>query len=215
MKYYNKLFISLVAIFYVNIYAEQYNNTDNIFSKIGTFIKYKVLNHPHGSKTSVINTTAGSAIHHTYIKSNSEVDVAFSPYENTTGLIIKVIRSAKISICMATYSFTLKVIAKELVLAHNRGVRVMVISDYKESNNKYSVYDYLINSKIDVRMNDKYKIMHNKFIVVDNNSVETGSFNYSNSAVKRNAENVIVFWNNIDIAAIYTNECQRLFNEGI
>lgn len=55
--------------------------------------------------------------------------------------------------------------------------------------------------------------MHNKFIVVDNQTVETGSFNYSAGAVDKNAENVLVMWNYPNVASRYANECNRLYNE--
>lgn len=55
--------------------------------------------------------------------------------------------------------------------------------------------------------------MHNKFIVVDNQTVETGSFNYTDGTVKKNAENVLVMWNYPDVASKYSTECDRLYNE--
>ncbi len=67
---------------------------------------------------------------------------------------------------------------------------------------------------IPIRINRKYSIMHNKFLVIDGHTVETGSFNYSANAEKRNAENVIVIRNNANLAKRYLENWQKLWNEG-
>jgi phosphatidylserine/phosphatidylglycerophosphate/cardiolipin synthase-like enzyme len=55
--------------------------------------------------------------------------------------------------------------------------------------------------------------MHNKFMVIDGVTVETGSFNYTSAAVKSIAENAIVIRNAPDIAKIYAAEWTRLWDE--
>ncbi|EJK5562221.1 phospholipase D family protein, partial [Salmonella enterica] len=82
--------------------------------------------------------------------------------------------------------------AAALVSAKNRGVSVRVVADEKANNNKYTAVTYLANQGVPVRLDSQYAIMHNKFMVVDGNTVQTGSFNYTASAVSRNAENVLL-----------------------
>ncbi|MCU3851941.1 phospholipase D-like domain-containing protein [Enterobacter roggenkampii] len=55
--------------------------------------------------------------------------------------------------------------------------------------------------------------MHNKFMVVDGNTVQTGSFNYTASAVSRNAKNVLLIKEVPELAATYQGEFNRLWNE--
>ena len=55
--------------------------------------------------------------------------------------------------------------------------------------------------------------MHDKYMIVDNKNVETGSFNYTASAEHRNAENVVVIRNNKKLAKKYTENWQKLWNE--
>ena len=55
--------------------------------------------------------------------------------------------------------------------------------------------------------------MHNKFIVVDGVTVETGSFNFTHAAEFANAENVIVLREFPEVAAKYSAEWNRLWNE--
>ncbi len=143
----------------------------------------------------------------------SNIEVGFSPEQTSLPLVLKTINSAKSSICMATYSFTSKPIAQALINAKNRGVKIKIVSDQKGNSGKYTATTFLANQGLDVRLNGNYAIMHNKFIVVDNQTLETGSFNYTDAAVKKNAENVIVMWNYPDVASRYANECNRLYNE--
>lgn len=143
----------------------------------------------------------------------SNIDVGFSPNQNSLNLVLKTIDAAKKNICMATYSFTSKPVVAALLKAKARGVDIKIVSDEKSNSKKYTAVHYLANHGFNIRLNSNYAIMHNKFIVVDNQTVETGSFNYSEAAVKKNAENVIVIWNNLSVASKYTTECNRLFNE--
>jgi phosphatidylserine/phosphatidylglycerophosphate/cardiolipin synthase-like enzyme len=53
----------------------------------------------------------------------------------------------------------------------------------------------------------------NKFLVIDGVHVQTGSFNYTKSAEERNAENVIVLWNQPAVASAYLREWDRLWLE--
>lgn len=144
---------------------------------------------------------------------NSSVEVGFSPSGTSLPLVLKVINQARSSLCVAAYSFTSRPIAQAISEAHRRGVKIQIVADEKSNSGKYTATTYLANQGINVRLNNNYAIMHNKFMVIDKQTVQTGSFNYSQAAVKKNAENVIVIWNNKDVALTYQNECNRLFNE--
>ena len=54
--------------------------------------------------------------------------------------------------------------------------------------------------------------MHNKFVVVDGETLETGSFNFSKAAESDNAENVLVM-HDAALAARYGQEWDRLWVE--
>ncbi|MDE5615804.1 MAG: hypothetical protein K2I81_03160, partial [Alphaproteobacteria bacterium] len=46
---------------------------------------------------------------------------------------------------------------------------------------------------IPVVLNKRHKIMHNKFAIFDRRDIETGSYNWTSSATKSNAENCMFF----------------------
>ena len=137
-----------------------------------------------------------------------KIDVAFSPGEESTRLIVQVIDSAKTSIRLAAYSFTSKPIAEALVAAHNRGVDVQAVLDKSNKTSKYTSATFLSNQGIPTRIDGKHPIAHSKYMVVDGTTVQTGSFNYTKAA-KRNAENVVVFWSSPDIAKTYMANWQH------
>lgn len=98
--------------------------------------------------------------------------------------------------------------------ASQRGIRVRVVADAKDNGGRYSAVTWLKHKGIPVRLNDRYAIQHNKFMVIDGVTTQTGSFNYTSSAVKRNAENTIVIWNEPSTAQAYQGEFNRLWSEG-
>src|SRR5664279_3188552 len=93
---------------------------------------------------------------------------------------------------VAAYSFTSKPIALALLADAKRGVDVKVVVDKSQATARYTAATFLANGGVPVRVDYRYSIMHNKFVVVDGETVETGSFNFTESAAKRNAENSLV-----------------------
>lgn len=142
----------------------------------------------------------------------SNVSVGFSPGD-AEAIVVRTIDSAQTSIRLAAYSFTSKPIAKALVAASKRGVDVMVVVDKSQRSERYTSATFLANMGIPVRVDSRYAIMHNKFMVVDAHTVQTGSFNYTASAARRNAENVVVVAGTPNMVSAYDAEWRRLWNE--
>ena len=136
---------------------------------------------------------------------------AFSPHQGATELVIKPINEAKKSIRVAAYSFTSKPIADALVAAHDNGVDVEVVLD--KSQHKGHMMKYIKDHGIPTRINYKYSIMHNKFMVIDEKTLELGSFNYTAAAEKRNAENVLVIQGSTKIVQDYNSQWNKLWLE--
>lgn len=144
------------------------------------------------------------------------VEAGFSDHggSHALGLVLKAVQRAEKSICMAAFSFTSKEISSALVKAHERGVNVMVVADREANTDRYTAVTYLANHKIPVRLNGEYDCMHNKFMVVDDKHVQTGSFNYTKAAARKNAENVVVIWNAPELATLYAKEWRKLWEQG-
>ncbi len=144
--------------------------------------------------------------------SAADVEAGFSPGD-AESLVLRAIGEASKTIRMAAYSFTSKPIAVALVKAHNRGVDVQVVLDRSQKKERYTGATFLTNEGILVRINSNYSIMHNKFLVIDGKTVQTGSFNYTRSAAEKNAENVVLINDDMKTAKQYETEWQRLWSE--
>jgi phosphatidylserine/phosphatidylglycerophosphate/cardiolipin synthase-like enzyme len=93
---------------------------------------------------------------------------------------------------LTPYSYTSYKIAKGLLDAHKRGVKVEVILDKSQKSHQYSSADFLANSGIAVKIDSDHAIAHNKVMMIDAETVITGSFNFTKAAEENNAENLLV-----------------------
>ncbi|CDW93939.1 MULTISPECIES: phospholipase D family protein [unclassified Thiomonas] len=148
------------------------------------------------------------------LPTQAAVSSAFSPSGGALALVLQAIDQAHSSIQMAAYLFTSSDVARALVQAKKRGVQVQVLVDWKGNFDEDARYarhalGILRNAGIAVRSVDVYPIFHDKYMVIDRRTVQTGSFNYTYSAAHRNAENVLVVWNAPELAAQYLADWQR------
>jgi phosphatidylserine/phosphatidylglycerophosphate/cardiolipin synthase-like enzyme len=84
-------------------------------------------------------------------------------------------------------------------------VTVRLILDKSNDTVKYSGATFAQNAGIEVLIDDKVAIAHNKVIIVDAVTVVTGSLNFTTAASKRNAENVVVITDKVVAAQFVGN----------
>lgn len=128
-----------------------------------------------------------------YFRMKTHYRVCFTPQEPCTKLLIHTIRKARNSIYVQAYTFTQWRIAKALIQAHKRGVKVHIILDKSQFKDRHcQITNYLMHHNIPVWRDDNFNIAHNKVMIIDQSTIETGSFNYTVSAQKYNAENMLI-----------------------
>jgi phosphatidylserine/phosphatidylglycerophosphate/cardiolipin synthase-like enzyme len=133
---------------------------------------------------------------------NTQTQVCFSPNGGCTETIVNQIEAAKSEILVQAYSFTSAPIAKALISAHKRGVKVEALLDKSQKSERYTSATFLKNSGVPTYIDDKHAIAHNKIMVIDQETVITGSFNFTKAAEEKNAENVLVIRSK-ELAKIY------------
>lgn len=119
-------------------------------------------------------------------------EVYFSPNGGAAGAIVREVNQARQSVLVQAYSFTSAPIARALLRAHQRGVRVEVILDHSQQGEKYSAADFLANAGIKTFIDSAHAIAHNKVMIIDEQTVVTGSYNFTRAAEEKNAENLLV-----------------------
>jgi phosphatidylserine/phosphatidylglycerophosphate/cardiolipin synthase-like enzyme len=124
--------------------------------------------------------------------SAADLQVFFSPKSGCTEAVVEYVGNAKTNILVQAYSFTSAPIAKALVDASKRGVKVQVILDKSQRTEKYSGADFLLHEGVPTFIDSKHAIAHNKIMVIDGHIVLTGSFNFTKAAEESNAENLLV-----------------------
>ncbi len=129
--------------------------------------------------------------------------VYFSPNHGATKAVVDALDAAKATVLVQAYSFTSAPIAKALVQAHDRGVGVQVILDRKETGSRYSSADFVAHAGIPTLIDGKHAIAHNKVMIIDGETIITGSFNFTTAAERQNAENLLVIHDRA-LAARYT-----------
>lgn len=138
-----------------------------------------------------------------YTEETPVIAVCFTPGMACTDKIVSAIDDSKQYVYVQAYSFTSKPIEQALERANIRGEQVRVLLDKSQLKARDSVLPALRTAGIKVHIDDKVAIAHNKVIIIDNDQVITGSFNFTKAAQERNAENV-VFIKAKDIANAYT-----------
>jgi phosphatidylserine/phosphatidylglycerophosphate/cardiolipin synthase-like enzyme len=142
------------------------------------------------------------------LKNNIPVQIYFSPKGGCTEAIVDEISHAKSEIYVQAYSFTSVSIAKALVDAHKRGIKVEAILDKSQKKERYTSATFLANSGIPTYIDSKHAIAHNKIMVIDKETVITGSFNFTKAAEEKNAENIL-FIKSKELAKIYIDNWMK------
>ena len=138
------------------------------------------------------------------------INVCFSPNGNCTNAIIEQIGNAKSEILIQAYSFTSAPIAKALVNAHKRGIKVQAILDKSQRLERYSSATFLLNNGIPIYIDSKHTIAHNKIMIIDKETVITGSFNFTKAAEEKNAENLLIITSK-ELAKVYIGNWKNHF----
>ncbi len=132
------------------------------------------------------------------------IESFFSPRGGCTNAVVKALGGAKESILVQAYSFTSAPIAQALLAASKRGVKVQIILDKSQRTANYSEADFTAHAGIPTFIDAKHAIAHNKVIVIDSETLITGSFNFTKAAEQSNAENLLIIHDPV-LAARYTD----------
>lgn len=125
------------------------------------------------------------------------VSVCFVPEQTCDTAVSDAIAAASSFIRVQAYGFTAPSILQALANARARGVDVQAILDKSDDRGTSAPVAgaptgarFAVEANIPVWIDDHVAIAHNKVIIIDGHLVIGGSYNYTNAAERRNAENV-------------------------
>jgi hypothetical protein len=135
-------------------------------------------------------------------------------FEKIEDVVIADLKAAKKEILLAVAWFTNKKIFEVLIdkLNNDKNVVVKLIVINDNINNRINGLDFqhFISSGGIFYFAEKNIPMHSKYVVVDSNTVITGSYNYTYLAESTNEENVIRFSGGGDIVQLYIDNFNKI-----
>ncbi|CAN5425902.1 phospholipase D-like domain-containing protein [soil metagenome] len=116
----------------------------------------------------------------------------FSPGESCRQAINSHINSASVSLKICIFTISDDMIAQAILAAKKRNVAIQLLTDNDKLLDLGSDITQLSKEGIAVKVDNTSNHMHHKFMVIDEKTLLTGSYNWTRSAEKFNQENIIV-----------------------
>jgi phosphatidylserine/phosphatidylglycerophosphate/cardiolipin synthase-like enzyme len=140
------------------------------------------------------------------------IQVFFAAEDDVISHLIPMVQSAQHSVRFMAFSFTHDGLGEAMLQLADDGVDVQGIFETRGSETEYSEMPHLFCAGVPVRQDGNPGTFHHKVIIIDDETVITGSLNFSENADESNDENVVVI-RNADIARLYLQEFDRRWAE--
>ena len=146
---------------------------------------------------------------HITLNDGTQISTYFAPENDTISPLLKEVKSAKKSIYFMAFSFTHDKLGNAMRDRYKKGIPVEGVFEERQID-EHSEYESMKNAGIPVISDDGPGTMHHKVILIDEETVITGSYNFSKRAEEQNSENLLIIKRNKDIAQAYLKEFNRL-----
>jgi len=141
------------------------------------------------------------------------VETYFSPDDGVGRRILELLKGAERSIHFMAFSFTTNDFADVMIQKHRQGLTVMGVMDESQfKSNIGTNYPKFRDAGMQVYLDGAPGHMHHKVMIVDEEIVIFGSYNFSISAETRNDENVMIIFDP-DFAAQFMAEFWRVYEK--
>lgn len=122
-------------------------------------------------------------------------EVLFSPGQDIPENLGFYLSQAKKTIDICVYTISDEKLAKCLIAMHKKGIKVRIITDNHKMQDAGSQIKSMAREGISVKIDNSKYHMHNKFGIIDNRIIFTGSYNWTYTAQQHNQENLIITTN--------------------
>ena len=140
------------------------------------------------------------------------LEIYFSPEDDFEQRLLDLIAHARTEIDFLAFAFTNDTISDALIAKRSEGIIVKGVIDEKQNSyQKSSDYRKMRENGIDVHLDGNKYTLHDKIMIIDD-TVITGSYNFTRKANDTNNENSIVVHNKA-LADQYKTEFQKIFAE--
>lgn len=138
--------------------------------------------------------------------------------ENPDKLFLKLINDAQKTVDLAIFDLEEPSAAQALIAARKRGVRVRVVTDSdnmaEPGNSRLprQIHEQMKKAGIPIKGDNRRPFMHNKFMIIDGETVVSGSLNLTPYSMYRDNNNSLRIHSQ-QLAANYQAEFERLFTQ--
>jgi len=155
-----------------------------------------------------ITSTDGGMI--TFTESGTEISIIFASEADEIPALVAELEGAEHSIRLMTFVLSLDELGQALLKRLADGIAIQGIFENRNSTADWSQLPALHCAGADMRQDGNPYTLHHKVFIIDDDTVITGSFNFSNNAAKNNDENIVMI-RDADIARLYLDEWQGLW----
>jgi phosphatidylserine/phosphatidylglycerophosphate/cardiolipin synthase-like enzyme len=127
----------------------------------------------------------------------------FSPAGGCQEAILRELKRARREVLVQAYSFTADALTLALVEAKQRGVNVEILLDRSSEQERASELRVFLDQGLAPLIDSGHASAHNKVMIIDQKTVITGSYNFTNQAEEENAENLLILRGHAELATAY------------
>jgi len=147
----------------------------------------------------------------TFSEGDTQVSILFASEGNVIEAVANAVREADSDVRFMTFVFSSDSLGEAMIEAIGRGVNVQGVFENRNSTADWSMLPPLHCAGAHVRQDGNRYTLHHKTIIIDDDTVVTGSFNFSGNASRSNDENLVIIKDKV-IAGLYLDEWQRMWD---
>jgi len=148
-----------------------------------------------------------------FVQDGTPIEIYFASEDDVVTQIIEEVNNAESAVRFMSFSFTLDDLGAAVLQRAEDGITVQGLFENTGARNRGGNMVEMFCAGVDVRVDGNPRFLHHKVFIIDEDTVVTGSFNFSASAVRRNDENVVII-KDPDLAALYLQEFRKLWDLG-
>lgn len=138
----------------------------------------------------------------------------FSPDDDVTTEFLQFISATSSHLRIAIYGLHLPVLIDEILKLHNNKIDVAFVCDETQADGHYERPEVVqlkaAGVPIKIGTSSKHRIMHNKFVVQDQASVWSGSWNFSSTASLESNQADLIY--SVDRATLFLSKWQEMWD---
>ncbi len=143
---------------------------------------------------------------------STSIENYFSPQDRQAGRLVELLQDARSSIHFLAFSFTSDEIGQAMLDRLAAGVTVQGVFEKRNAGGTGSEFDMLQQGGVDVWEDGNCYTMHHKVIIIDEQIVITGSYNFTGRAEETNDENLVII-DDPNLAREFMAEFERVYDQ--